>query len=264
MTIGTSSHLRERLSITPGQPIRVAVYSRLADGIRGGAFPLGSMLPRETEISEQLGVSRTPVREALMLLEEDGLIRTKRGVGRFVADALPRPGLEKFQPLDMLLAEPGSAVNVDVVSFGLQQTTDFISNKLALDPTANAWFRESVLRRDSEAVAIIQEHVPAGKYLSDVNASVAAHVEEAATAPSSLLAALIVRCGPIFEAGVCQIAANIAGESRARLLDLKRHDPVLVLTQTAEYRGTPLYLSKCIVSSHVGNLSIMQSNGLPS
>ncbi|CAH0158692.1 hypothetical protein SRABI83_00894 [Arthrobacter sp. Bi83] len=39
-------------------------------------------------------VSRTVVREALMLLEEDGLIRAHRGVGRFVSDTLPRIGIK--------------------------------------------------------------------------------------------------------------------------------------------------------------------------
>jgi GntR family transcriptional regulator len=259
----TTHFLGEQLVTAPGQPIRVAVYSRLADGIRSGVFRLGEMLPREIEIGHQLGVSRTPVREALMLLEEDGLIRTKRGVGRFVADVLPCPGLEQFQPFDEVMSEPGAAVTASVVTFELQQTTDFISNKLALDSAANTWFRESVLVRAGEPVAIVQEHLPAGKYLADINPAVAREIDAAAAASTTLLAALIERCGPVFDAGVCQIAANIAGETRAQLLDLKRNDPVLVLTQTAEFRGTPLYLSKCIVSSHVGNLSIIQSSGLP-
>ena len=55
-----------------GQPLRVSVYTRLAEGIRRGVFALGEMLPRETELSMMLGVSRPPVREALMLLEETG------------------------------------------------------------------------------------------------------------------------------------------------------------------------------------------------
>jgi GntR family transcriptional regulator of vanillate catabolism len=43
--------------------------------ILGGDLPPGSML-RQEEVSEMLGVSRTPLREALRVLERDGLVRT--------------------------------------------------------------------------------------------------------------------------------------------------------------------------------------------
>lgn len=255
----TEEFLSERLMTPAGQPLRVAVYSRLADGIRSGVFPLGAMLPRETELAEQLGISRTPVREALMLLEEDGLIRTRRGVGRFVADAIPRSGLELFQPFDVALSESGAPVEVEVLEFEIQQTTDFVSTKLALDSAANTWFRESLLRRDGEPIAILQEHLPAGKYLSDVSPAIAAELQEVAALPASLHASLTARRGPQFDSAVCQIAASVAGKTRAKLLGIDPADPVLVLTQVAERSGTPLYLAKCITSSHVGQLTVMQS-----
>ncbi len=264
MSTSTADFLGQQLMTPAGQPLRVAVYCRLADGIRSGVFPLGAMLPRETELAAHMGVSRTPVREALMLLEEDGLIRTKRGVGRFVADAIPRSGLEVFQPFDAVLAESGRPVELRTHQFEIQPTTDFISNRLALDSAANTWFRESVAHRAGDPIAIVQEHLPAGKYLTDISPAVAAHLDAASGEPATLLATLIGKCGPIFEAGVCQIAANVAGPTRAGLLQIGPNDPVLVLTQTVEHHGTPIYLAKCIVSSHVGSLSVIQSSPLPS
>ncbi|MGG7509805.1 GntR family transcriptional regulator [Plantibacter sp. YIM 135249] len=263
MSTSVDSFLGERLMSAAGQPLRVAVYSRLADGIRSGVFPLGAMLPRETELAGQLGISRTPVREALMLLEEDGLIRTKRGVGRFVTDSIPRSGLELFQPFDQALAQ-GARVEIRPREFGIQPTTDFISNKLALDSAANTWFRESIVHRDGDPVALVQEHLPAGKYLTDVSTAVANALEAAASRPATLLAGLIELCGPIFGGAVCQVTASIAGPSRGAHLGLSKNDPVLVLTQTAELDGTPIYLAKCIISSQFGHLSVIQSSAQPS
>lgn len=48
-------------------------YRRLLEEIRMGTLPPGARL-RETELAERLGISRTPVREAIRQLEADGLV----------------------------------------------------------------------------------------------------------------------------------------------------------------------------------------------
>ena len=50
-------------------------YERLRARIREGALPPGIRV-REAEVAGQLGISRTPVREALRRLEADGYIST--------------------------------------------------------------------------------------------------------------------------------------------------------------------------------------------
>ncbi|MDO7840774.1 FadR/GntR family transcriptional regulator [Sphingomonas immobilis] len=58
---------------------------RLADALRGdiatGRLPRGSSLPSEVEIMAQHSVSRPSYREAIRLLEAEGLVEVKRGVG---------------------------------------------------------------------------------------------------------------------------------------------------------------------------------------
>ena len=56
----------------------------LRKAITGGTFRPGSQLPTEAELCEMLGVSRTVVREALRVLEDDGLVARRHGVGTFV------------------------------------------------------------------------------------------------------------------------------------------------------------------------------------
>ena len=139
MTILDSArYLSEPLLTPPGQPLRVAVYSRISQGIRSGNFVAGSLLPRETELALALGVSRTVVREALMLLEEDGLISTKRGVGRFVADSASHAMLDELQSIERLLQSPTKALAVVPVEFTLQTVTDIVVELLALEPQAES------------------------------------------------------------------------------------------------------------------------------
>ncbi|MBN9304685.1 MAG: hypothetical protein BGO82_11745 [Devosia sp. 67-54] len=64
------------------------LYVQIADQIRGlvaaGTLKPGDQLPPERELSEQLGVSRPTVREALIALEVAGIIELRMGVGAFV------------------------------------------------------------------------------------------------------------------------------------------------------------------------------------
>ena len=251
-----SDYLEVPLLTSPGQPLRVAVYDRISHGIRSGVLAAGELLPRETELGVSLGVSRTVVREALMLLEEDGLIVTKRGVGRFVSDALPHDGPRGFQPLESLLAEPGSTLSVHLLEFTLQATTDFVSDHLGDGVGGEFWFRECVVLRDGQPVALVQEYVPDETRLRALRPEVGEQLQGAGAEASTLLQAFSARGPQPFTAGVGRVAATVAGPTRAGHLGIKASDPILMLTQTAELAGVPAYLSKCALPPAFGHLAV--------
>jgi GntR family transcriptional repressor for pyruvate dehydrogenase complex len=60
------------------------VVGRIREVIEQGHLRPGDRLPTEAELSEQLGVSRTVVREAVSQLESVGLLSVQRGRGMFV------------------------------------------------------------------------------------------------------------------------------------------------------------------------------------
>lgn len=251
-------YLNRPLSLPPRQPIRVAVYSRLASGIRSGTLPPGTLLPRESELADMLNVSRTPVREALILLEEDGLITTKRGVGRFVADHLPSTGLETIRPFEQVLADTGGRVDIMPLRFSADPATEFVADHLRIEVATTTWFRECVISLDGTPAAIAQEHFVAG-YDARTELNLDATLGNAADDKQTLLAALIKDQALTFDSGECHIVPSTAGNSRASLLNVEADDPVLVLTETIAYHGTPIYLGKYIVSKAVPALAIIQS-----
>lgn len=53
--------------------------------IQNGHFEPGDKLPSESEIMNQLGVSRTVVREAISRLQASGVVETRHGIGTFVS-----------------------------------------------------------------------------------------------------------------------------------------------------------------------------------
>jgi DNA-binding GntR family transcriptional regulator len=81
----------EILTALDNLSLRERVYRALRDALVAGELAPGSRL-RDQELAEQLGVSRTPVREALQRLEDEGLVETE-----------PR-ALTRVAPLDALAA----------------------------------------------------------------------------------------------------------------------------------------------------------------
>lgn len=71
--------------------LREQVYRALRDALVSGELPPGQRL-RDQDLAARLGVSRTPVREALQRLEDEGLVET-----------LPR-ALTRAAPIDALAA----------------------------------------------------------------------------------------------------------------------------------------------------------------
>lgn len=65
-------------------PLYVKTYECLFDKIKSGEFK--NQLPSETDLSAQLKVSRTTLRQALALLQDDGLIKNLHGIGNFIVD----------------------------------------------------------------------------------------------------------------------------------------------------------------------------------
>ena len=61
----------------------------LEQAIEVGRYKPGNRLPSERELSEEFGVSRPVVREAIIVLELQGLVRRRQGAGVYVAAQTP-------------------------------------------------------------------------------------------------------------------------------------------------------------------------------
>lgn len=72
----------------PGPSMAVRAADDLRRAIRGDAFGPEGRLPAEPVLSERLGVSRGTVREAVSILEQEGLLFRRQGLGTFVLRAI--------------------------------------------------------------------------------------------------------------------------------------------------------------------------------
>jgi DNA-binding FadR family transcriptional regulator len=85
------------------RPAYETVASKITALISSTGLKPGDRLPTEHELSEQLGVSRTVVREAVKVLVAMGLVYTRRGSGLYVANkvsSLQMTVLDSLMPAD--------------------------------------------------------------------------------------------------------------------------------------------------------------------
>ncbi|SEI04400.1 GntR family transcriptional regulator, transcriptional repressor for pyruvate dehydrogenase complex [Halobacillus karajensis] len=66
--------------------VSMQVFDRIKEYIHEEKMKPGDRLPTEKQLSEMFGVSRTPVREALSVLEASGLTVSKQGGGSIVQE----------------------------------------------------------------------------------------------------------------------------------------------------------------------------------
>jgi DNA-binding GntR family transcriptional regulator len=71
---------RKRTPASPVIPLVDEIASVIRERIYTHRYPTGSWL-RQEHLSAELGVSRTPLREALRILEQEGLVQVKAGQG---------------------------------------------------------------------------------------------------------------------------------------------------------------------------------------
>lgn len=85
------------------------VVSEIQNQIMDGKLTPGMMLPPERELTEQLGVSRTALREAVRMLVTKGLLETRPGVGTLVKKITSD---QITEPLSMFINQAGG-INLD-------------------------------------------------------------------------------------------------------------------------------------------------------
>jgi DNA-binding GntR family transcriptional regulator len=95
----------------PGHRLAIAsvvdqVYSAIRDRITGGSLQRGARIHQE-DLADELGVSRTPVREALRRLAAEGLVEMRTNRGARVADVGQDDMHAAYEA--RLVIEPGAA-----------------------------------------------------------------------------------------------------------------------------------------------------------
>ena len=125
------------MALTINKHSRIPYYSQLADILRADIEVRAGLagkqgLPSENELVQQYQVSRATVRQALALLEREGLIYKSQGKGTFISKNRVRYPLTEFMPTTQDMNRRGWKSGIEVLSFKEIETRSPFTETLEL------------------------------------------------------------------------------------------------------------------------------------
>lgn len=136
-----------------GTPLYQQVANDLIAAIRNGTYPVGSLLPTESDLCERFGVSRYTVREALRQLTRLGLVSRRQGSGTQVEADAPAPTYSQAMRSLSELFQYAQETVLTIDAVGRVSADDELAHVLGGRPS-RAWLRLEGVRRGRDGRAI--------------------------------------------------------------------------------------------------------------
>jgi len=141
-------------------PLYYQLDRALRKRINSGQITPEDPFPTERQLCEEFGVSRTTVRQTLMILENEGLIKRKQGRGTFVVgrEEANSP-MEMYGYIDDLFIV-GARSKLEFHSKELVKIDALLSQDMGLEEGEEVYFFEGIRVFDFRLRALFQAHLP--------------------------------------------------------------------------------------------------------
>lgn len=205
------------------------VYKKLKEGLQNNLYPVGSMLPIESEIEKQFGVSRTTVRKAISMLINEGFLRTNQGKGTEVLDPVVSQKLNSISSVTESLIAKGFTITCQGMRITKEPASEKIAEALEIKTGQEVYKLERLQNANGIPFAIMTNYL---------RPSVVPNFETHENKFSGLYKFLEQEYGIVLKSAVERISAVSSNFMESQLL----HIPT----------GSPLLLSKRVTSTESG------------
>jgi GntR family transcriptional regulator len=225
-------------AIDPGsdRPVYKQIADHLRDAIARRRLPEGEQLPSEAQLMEHYGVARMTIRNALRLLQDEGLTTAEHGRGVYVRARPPvrRLASDRFAQrhrkegkaaFTVEAAQVGATPQVDMLTVSEAQPPAEVADRLKVDDDASVVVRSRRYLLDGKPVETAVSYIPAdlakGTPIADPNPG-----------PGGIYARLEEQ-GHTLARFTEDVAARMPTPEEVRLLALPPGVPVFRLVRTA-------------------------------
>ena len=184
------------------------VIDYICQEITDGRIRIGDRLPTERLLSEQMGVSRNCVREALRSMETFGLIECRQGSGNYLSCRMSEPISEIFSMMLML----GTTSMEDVKAF-----------RMELDKQACRTLAERADRAVmADKLALILEETPGDGGIQAIEVDARFHYELLQLPGNRMWMTIANAIFPVYRQGIKDTLIHASEEEQRRFSELHR------------------------------------------
>ena len=203
------------------RPIWLQIYDRLAQAIEGAVVTPGSRLPGEVQLADMFQVNRVTMRRALALLQSEGKLQARKGVGIFVRQ-VPRAFVIRN---DMRFADSLIDCDAEVTSRTLRLERAHPSPEAArlfdLEPTDRVIVLHRMRLLEGAPIYFTRKELPAHRFpefekIYQIGQSVSAVYKAAGI--------------PWFRRAETRVSGGFAQPDEAEILCLNENTPVQYVT----------------------------------
>ncbi len=208
----------------------LAHYARikqfLKEGLANEVWLPGAIMPSETELAAQFGVSRVTVTRALRELQSDGLVNRLQGVGTFAAHLFRVSSSLTIRDLHAEIISRGHRHHAEVHIAKRERATSAVAAKLGLS-VGELVFHTMIVHFENNVPLQCED-----RFVNPACAPEYLNVDFTQITPTHYL----LQVAPLWEAQY-SIEASAPTAQEARLLNIRPGDPCLVITRGTERGG---------------------------
>lgn len=204
-------------------PLYYQIATILRRKILTGEFPPGAPLHSEEALKNEFQVSRITIRQALSLLEQEGLIVRRRGKGTFVSEKAGQVESAKLTGSMEDLISMGIQTSARILDMNMIEAPDDIREHLKLSRSARVLRIEKIRFVEKEPFSHVINYLP-----SDIGEKI---VRDSLTV-KPLLMILEEDLGIPADDAIQIVEATIADAMVAPLLEIRVGDPLLKAERT--------------------------------
>jgi len=196
-------------------PLYVQIETQLRQEIQDPKYKKGKKLPNEIDLSKQLGVSRSTIRQAINKLVYDGLLIRKKGIGTIAAEVTITSKAGNWLSFSQEMKAMGVEVKNYEMYIGWVKPTEELCNFFNIAGDTKILKLER-LRGNPE--------IPFVYFISYFNPRIGLTGDEDFTRP---LYDILEEHNTIVKLSKEEISAKIADQMLAEKLEMKVGDPIL-------------------------------------
>ena len=235
-------------TVTPFSSIRInkdaptPIYLQIAESIgsllASGALPPGYVLPPERVLCEQFGISRMTLRQAMSLLDREGLIDSRRGIGTVVRNSRLRKQQQELRSFSEEIRERGGRPESRLISLGLATPAASVREFFGLREDQAIYEIQRVRLNDGEPLALELARIPE---------RLCPGLERFDLTKTSLYRVLEESYGLSLESCSEEISAEIPNSECRKLLSVPAGTAVLVVNRRTYARdGRPVEFTRSV------------------